>query len=551
MNNIKNTIFIILTFIVIALFFISIYSYTYNIPKDDDFDSPLNAILKLNETTNWISYLTQLVEHHSDHRLFYLRITSLLYLKLLGNFNFQIYSILHSLLIIPLFYIIVKPLIFQKKYWEIFIISTLVFTIIYHDSLTWAHVSSNYTPVFLCAIFAIRQISGKQISPRNFIISLIISTIALGCFGNGLFLLLVIFSMLVIRKKYKLAAIWLSISIILAKLYFIGYVRAEYLPQPNYFGAYYGKILGILSLLGSQIALERHNINKNIFFVSLVFFFLLYFYIKNYKFILKNETFFYLSAALSFCLITLLVILLGRVSNNYDYLYIIQDRYRFYAVFALAIGLSLYFIHKQTNPFILTILTMFFVTNNIFAFINFKPDFDFIYKKQLCSNYNFQHNQTGLIYYINNEQNANERLTKFINKGYFTPPQTRLLDDAIKTKKMVITEPITVRQEDIARKFNEKLTVIDKLIYLEFYDFSGSSHRQNGCYFLLQSDKNSYYFGSMPNPHFGRNFLKNGRGVKSTISKNFLKKGVYKISIVEIQKNRVQSVKQSNQTIII
>jgi hypothetical protein len=103
MNNIKNTIFIILTFIVIALFFISIYSYTYNIPKDDDFDSPLNAILKLNETTNWISYLTQLVEHHSDHRLFYLRITSLLYLKLLGNFNFQIYSILHSLLIIPLF----------------------------------------------------------------------------------------------------------------------------------------------------------------------------------------------------------------------------------------------------------------------------------------------------------------------------------------------------------------------------------------------------------------------------------------------------------------
>lgn len=552
MINNSKAIFKLLIFLVIAAFFTFILLYTHNLPKDDDFDSPLNALLALSESKGVISYFKELLEFHSDHRLVYLRLTSAWYTNIFGQYNFQIYTILNCLLLLPIFYFIVKPLIKQQKYWEILILSLVIFTVIYHDALIWAHVSATYTPVLLFAILAIRQICKHDLTYKDLLICLLYCLFCLGVFGNGLFLFVPILIVLLIRKKFKFSGIWFALTVLFGSVYFIGHIRPDYLQGHDYFGAYTGKLLGFFGLMGSQLAVDKFAVNQNIVLGIAIAFFLFFFLAKNVKLILQDNTFLKLTALLLFCLTTLFVITIGRVSKNEDYLYLIQDRYRFYGVFTLAIALTLYFVRYKTNKFVLTILTVVFFISNFWSFLVFKPELDLSYKNQNCSTYNYAKNQTGLFYFFNFEERAIVRFQKFIAAGFFNSPKpTELFEKISKCERTLLTDGVTLKEQQSKITFNENLTIVNEMILFDYPTFTGSSHRLNGCYFLFESDENSYIFPSMPNPHQGRNILKNGIGVKATVRRNFLKEGTYKIAVVEVEGNQIRAVRETQKAITI
>lgn len=547
----SKAIFKLLTFLVISAFLTFIILYTYNLPKGDDFDSPLNALMDSSQSSGILNYLQGLTGFHSDHRLVYLRLTSHAFANLFGQYNFQIYAILNCLLLLPIFYFTVKPLIRQEKFWEIFILSLIVFTSVYYDAILWAHVSSTYTPVLFFAMLAIKELTKEQLTAKNILLCLFLCLFCLGCFGNGLFLFFVIFLLLLVRKQFRFAILWLIVSLITTKIYFIGHIKSDYLQGNDYFGAYLGKFLGFLSLMGSHIAVDKFAVNHNIALGLIVALLLIFYVVKNIKKILNDKSYMRLAAFLTFCLVTLFVIAVGRVGKDEEYLYLIQDRYRFYGVFTLALLMTLYFVRYKCNQITLVVLSIFFATINLLSFLTYKPDLDLSFKEQNCATFNYDRNGAGLSYYYNFEEIASERMQKFTEAGFFTIKPAELFGKINEIPRTSLDTEIQLKEKRNETKFSEKLTIVNYSILLEYPEFVGSSHRLNGCYFLFESDGNSFIFPSLPNPHSGKNIFKNGIGVKATIRKNFFKEGTYKISVVEVAGNEIRAIKDTKQSITI
>jgi hypothetical protein len=505
------------------------YCYINNVPREDDFDSPLNTILKFKSLS--LADFSHFFEFHSDHRLVFLRVETWFQYLMAGNINFKLITFFNIVLLVPIFYLLVKPLINKLKYLEASIVSLVVFVFVYDKSIFFTHISSTYPPVLLFVVLALYFYC---FSRYNLLIktslSLFFCVLALLGYANGISAFFIFPILMLFNKQFKSIIPWGLATAAIIKIYFYGYERSAYLGQPEYFNYFLTKIKAFFFLIGSFNIIDiRINLYLGIMIFIIILVLLLDTLVrKKYQ---NPEIIFYWGI-LIFLLGTIMMISLGRVTGHDDLTHIDVNRYRFYSVFILATTFCLVVYDKSISTNFLRVTFILFATFNILSFFKNKPGMDYNNKQDLCQSYNWINNKKGLNYYMGSESDAIEKMEAFGKMNIYTQGYSNSFT-SIFDLKLEEPKPITITKNEITQTF-DSVSVTHKLYNIEEKSYENKYHNSSGCFVVLKSEESTYLFPTKSKPHYGRNFIKNGVGVNGEINTEFLEQGDYCVYLLTI-----------------
>jgi len=533
----------------IFIFFFLVFRYSYDFPKDDDFDSPINSALEFFSLESWKDKLSSVLQFHSDHRLAVLRCFSIVHIYIFGTLNFKAITLYGIVLLVPIYLMLIYPLIKKKHYLSIIPSSYLVFNLSYESSLMWAHSSMNYTPVLFCTIISIYFASVAKFNTNNFILSFLFCVLGSLSYGNGILAFVVVIIILIIRiRKWTPIVTWLFLSIGFIWIYFSRYERAGYLGAPNaYLENVLIKVQGLFVMSGGYVYLNSGDIKQSSFLGLLIIASLIYIIWVYRKSILKEGYELFYLGVIAFILGTVFLLAVGRLSDEASLLTFIQNRYKFYSIFLLTTVYLLFsYIHRIDKMVVFGIITL-VVCYNFYSFFLFKNQLDFNHKSFLTSSYNWKNNGRGLSYYWDMQDQASSIMKAFEKEDLFrtsVPSYFIGLD----TDLNVGHTELSIRKDSLRVNFGNKAVDIMEVLLFE-NDFEKTSDLHHGVYFIFKSERQLYIFPASQNINPGKNFLKNGKGVSGSINEEHLAQGEYEIFCLYLLKNGQKMIKKTDKKI--
>jgi hypothetical protein len=351
-----------ISFAVIGFYFYQILQYVYNFPLYDDYETILRFLIEWEKTSSLSQKFSLLFQQHNEHRVFFLRLISLINFYFGGNINFKyliIFGNLSLLIIWFLFYKTLLKLPSKQNYISLVAISFLLFHFASWDNSFWAMASLQnfwiHTWVFLFFYFYFSEFRFKT--------PLALTSLFFAVFtsGNGFLILIPLTFYLFIFKNRKEQIIYFSFSILLIFVYFFDYHSVPKLQtepvnviETLKFGfAFIGSLLYLPQIPYLSFAVGL--------FISLFYFYS--FYKKQYL----SEPF--LFSIFTFLMVTVAVVALSRADRGVEAAII--SRYRINSTLILIICLVLFSKLFDFSKNILFILLILFISI-LYNFINFK-----------------------------------------------------------------------------------------------------------------------------------------------------------------------------------
>ncbi len=217
-ENLENKIFANLHFLIIAIFYIIVSTSIVNIPQNDD------HLYHLKFTNEFISQNTisekwnLLFAQTLEHRVLLYKTTALISYYLLGKVNYYFCILLGNLFLLGIFRILILKVnhIKMDKIMKT-IIALLVFIPIYKVN-DWAITANGMIPVIFFALATFNQLEKRNCT--GILNAILFCGLAMFTFANGLLVPIIGAIIIFMQKRYKILAVWLSITSVFFLCYF-------------------------------------------------------------------------------------------------------------------------------------------------------------------------------------------------------------------------------------------------------------------------------------------------------------------------------------------
>jgi hypothetical protein len=226
----------VITLLIIAGYFISVYYYSVNIPFHDDY-THLYVITGILDSNSFLEEIKLLFSLHNEHRITIARLITLAALFISGEINLVFLNIVGNFSLLGvgvILFLIFGNKVFQNNKCKLIYflpVILLLFNSSYFIASIWTIAALSSLMViplsFLC-LFTLFRFNGYWVLPLAFFIGVFSSFTQ----GNGLFVLYVGFFLLLSQRKYRDSTLWLIGTIIISFLYFYDYVNPEAHPSP-------------------------------------------------------------------------------------------------------------------------------------------------------------------------------------------------------------------------------------------------------------------------------------------------------------------------------
>lgn len=201
------------------IYFAIVAWYAQNIPINDDFNSILDSVLRIKETST--GYFAQ----HNEHRIVILRAIATGYYSLFGEINFYWLTLIGNLFIVGIGWIFYKAASLKDARFLLLIYAVL-FSYGYFESMIWATAAiSNYGVIFFSLLML------YLLNNQKMLLAAVFSFLAVYSQGNGIIALLAGLVLLLLAREYRWAILWLLWTAVLAYFYFSDYINPPHHPN--------------------------------------------------------------------------------------------------------------------------------------------------------------------------------------------------------------------------------------------------------------------------------------------------------------------------------
>lgn len=285
----------ILSISFVIYFFYIFFASTSNIPINDDYDV-LNNFTEIINSNSFSDKIKFFFKQHNEHRIFYDKIWFFLDYKIFQQVNFNHLSFIGNLSLVGIFIFFFKK--FKGKTENtiyLFPLAILIFNISFHENITFAMAAlSNFT-VLLFSLLSIHFITKNELNKKDFALSILFLIFSIFTLGAGLFLILIIASILLYKKEKKYLYTFLFIAIILILIYFIDYQKPSNSPEiletiRNYKFRSFLFSFAFLGNIFARYLIFTNDINESLMLSTAVgfIFFAFYLYLIKTKYFKKN-----------------------------------------------------------------------------------------------------------------------------------------------------------------------------------------------------------------------------------------------------------------------
>jgi hypothetical protein len=408
--------------------------------------------------------------------------------------------------------------------------------------MTWACPSSQY----LCALYyGIATIFFLNENTRKMTLwAYVMAFMSVFSFGSGLISLFIGLGLLVISRRKKEALYWLIYTGILVLGYFTNY-KSQNISDTGLisFGANIWNItLGYLYLNGAWADITLHdNTTWKLVFIAIVGFFtavatlivmvqLLPKVIKNVASKHESFTFF----VLMFVVCILLIITIGRSRATPEVNSFVSN-HRYYSSLVVAL-IFCYFI----NSFSFTTRRVILIASVLMFSIGFlKYNFLMSERTKDVVTDRANHYLNPILNTDSQFQNVQNALDKDLKDlGAFSFPSIDLHQKWETAWKSSLNGELKINQK-IGNNGDGNTSIVDR----SFEEISMSHLGTNGIYFVLKSDKNTYFFPTKKTYRSIKFWRKSNNEVSANIEKGLLTQGTYQLYLCLYQNKNIQYFK--------
>jgi hypothetical protein len=374
------------------------------------------------------------------------------------------------------------------------------------------------------------------LSNQRFYWALAVSIVATFTHGNGLFLFLVGFILLIFQKKLWYFSLWLGVFLILTLFYFFDYRSGQNSNLGQSLADPIRLISGFFAFWGSFMTVFSKNPNASVWVGMLIFSCLSTFVLSSIKvkdFIKSSHVpqprdlqiiGFYL-----FISITAALVSLSRSWGGVQD--ILMPRYQHYAPLALCLVYLLVvdwlkrIKHWASNSVVIGFTMFGFIFWAMSYFTNIS-ELDYRKKTLESEAYNWHLHQTFLSYPLSFNQNIDSVYLKAEQRYICKIPKTEIIfaKPIIDSTIQLDIKNLNAQEKDASRQVERRFITIE------------SSTLTNTKFLILVKDSKQYFFPVQNNRNSKRNFLSTltyfRPGFKTFILIENLPKGIYKINIV-------------------
>ncbi len=461
---------------------------TVNAPYWDDYDSLIKFLNYFLESDSFGEKFGHVIVQHNEHRLIFLRLVAVSVFYSKGDLDFRLlcYTGNAALAVIALFLFLAFK---TRKTFKILYFCPVLFLLFqpqHYDSVFWPTALFSYFYVLLFSLIALYFL-GKS-GWLSFVSASLFGILAAFSQSNGLLVFVVGLGLLIVKKSYKSAGVWLLISGMVWSGYFIGYSRLPGNPPVGeallnikawitYIFCFAGSAPGFSSLYPSLLL----GIGIILWFI----------FLTARKYYQDNPTLYFLFL---FVLLTMALNALFRSWKGVEFV-LIQPRYKFISVCAVILAyLSLCEI-VQRKKYRLTLILTGFLASLLFFGFSFKlysPKVVEISESLKRGLLRWHVDGSGLYYPFQEE--ANEMLRESIERGVYKYPD-RLIEEFTRRPFLFSTTDVGAHLDyslDVVVE-NKEFAYVDGWAFLQVED----DDRQN-TFVLLRSSRQTVIFPTLP-----------------------------------------------------
>lgn len=553
-TSILSKLSVIAILIVISIFFLACYYFSYNFFYQDDFHLLRFVSIFQDNSIGLQEKLNALYNQHNEHRIIFPRLFVLIDYYIRGHLDWKVLNVISALYylgIFSFFALIIKKLNLSFGY--VLPVALLIFQPSSYQNFYWTISILQQVGNLFWAMFLFYSLT--YFKPDKFWISILLIVVLTFTHGNGLFGFGVGGLLLIFQKRYKHLAIWIGLMIVVAGFYFHGYFTAQNsnisgsLSNPvrliGCFGGFFGGFIHdffknsvqvTITILGGLLiflllALINLKLMLNYFFKTLQSKFDRYFPIENQ----------FLFACFLYLSITAALVALSRSWSSIEAGF--QNRYLHNSVISLVL-LYVTILHYKSlklKQFVCILMLIFGVFFNIFSWYSNYELLTLQKKSQESDAVNYQLNGISIVNDKSFNNNIKSILDQSFNNGISVFPESELLT-SLKDLKLIESPQTNDCQIDI--KKDSLLTFnISNSNYRDVYQFNNYNLPYEGdTYLILKSARNIFISPTNHRRNRKIEFLKTGQfftdGFYTSIMTDAMPENEYQVGILQKVKNR-------------
>jgi hypothetical protein len=359
---------LVVTFVLIGVYYWLFQHYALNIPKWDD-HAFKKTVENYEKAATWADKLQVIYVQHNEHRVSLTRIVAIVDYKIFGDLDYKRMMLFGSLALLVIWWLLTRffrPL--PGAIWYALPLATFWFSLAFWENTFWGMASVQNFWVVALAVVTFWRLS----RPVQWWWGIPAAFIGVFSSGNGVLILPIGLLLLLIQKRWKIAGIWLAISALTLILYFYDYK----IPPVTFEAKEEGirtVIKSFLLFCGSMAeALPFGNVPFQMpllvgALTVVVSFFLLLYILRSYwkrHFVLDEFDYFYLGGVL-FALATAALVTYTRLGMGMEVM--LTSRYKMYS--ALLISFNVAYLTMLVSPKFRDVLNTTFLVVAAFLYV--------------------------------------------------------------------------------------------------------------------------------------------------------------------------------------
>ena len=296
-NQCPDWVLIVIAGIPAIFFYYFLFKTTFNLPINDDY-SLLNFVNHFSLIKGLLPKLNYIINfQHNEYKLIFVNAVFAIQYGLLGYIDFAVLSIVGNIFVVIIYILTVRAFKIPaaKGLTKLFLllpIGLLLFQLQYASTLNFSMAGIQNISVLAFTLTAISMLANN--SRIGFIGACISLLFAICASGNGFLLIPVGVLLLIERKRWAHIFIWITLSIVIALVYFVGYRMSSSIgsSEDGLVIKIFSQInaVYILAFIGSSIAKYQNHFPSVVFGIFLLFIWAIA--LKN-KYSLQNPSVFY------------------------------------------------------------------------------------------------------------------------------------------------------------------------------------------------------------------------------------------------------------------
>lgn len=204
-----------------GFYYLTVIRYSSNIPIADDFDAVLDFLNNFLEVSSLHDKIALIFSQHNEHRIVFTRLTVVAEYYLLNTINFKILIMIGNIGLIGILIVIFLSYNKRSLIWFIPVVFIL-FEPQYFGAIFFAMGTIQNFYVLLFAFLSLYFLARD--GSVNFITAAVFGVMSTFTSGNGILCFIAGALSLLIQRRFKFLAIWLSIMSLNILIYLNGYV---------------------------------------------------------------------------------------------------------------------------------------------------------------------------------------------------------------------------------------------------------------------------------------------------------------------------------------